>query len=301
MKTLIALFVAVLLAPAMSAQIIIASSGDAVGTTPIYGSTYFSGVQLDVGDILVITHGNNKNANSTNTITASFAGTTGGANTFTALAAPSTGTTSGAWTFYSVITQATTADIILDTSSTTKTLAHVSSFYVVRPSAGYELAVGGTATAVATNTAQSTTGTLSFSLNAGYADAIGFASLALNTGTATTTPSGWTRDQNGVNKRGTFFTGTLTSGAYSNSPISGTNFSTTWTTDVTTDLALSGIVITSTLTGTQAIPEPSTWLLLSCGMLLVGWRIRGRTGARRLGVDDLSGLARHTFGRGSST
>lgn len=272
MKSLSLVLIAVtLLASRLSAQIVVAALGDTVGSSPVYGSTYFTGLQLQVGDILVITQANNKNANSGGTISASF--TTAGGNTFTALTSTPSGTTSGAWVFYSQITNATTTDVIIDTSSATKTVSQATSYYLLRPSAGYSLVVGATATASATAAASATTGSLSFTLSPGYADAIGFAALAANTGTITQVPAGWARDQNGNNKRQTFFTGAIAGdGTYSGSPVNGSLFTTTWTTDISTDFALAGVVIAAN--AAPAIPEPASCVLLFCGLALVGRRLR---------------------------
>jgi hypothetical protein len=236
------------------AAISLIANQDIANNSTNYGTTYFTGVTVQAGDILVVAHSPNKNT-TTNTITLSGIGS----NTISSINSGSTGTTSAAWVFYSEISAAGTYDLVLDTSNSTKTVTQATSYFVLRPGAGEVLTIAATDASVAPTGSPVGSLALDFTMSPAVTDAYGIAAAAMNTSTFSGNPAGWTQEISGADKRRTF----------SNSDIDGASLSSTWTAAAPTDMALAGIVVSAI-----AVPEPGT---LGLGLAsLAGLSLRRR-------------------------
>jgi arylsulfatase A-like enzyme len=213
--------------PAPSGTIEVVSKQNAATSAINYGTTYFSGVTVQAGDLVVVSHANNKNT-SANTITLSGLG----GNTIQSVNSGSSGTTSSAWVFHSLITQAGTFDFTLDTSNTTtKTVSQATTLFVLRPSTGAVLEVVSTDGSVVASGA--TELALDFAMSPAVSNAYGIAAAAVNTSTLASNPAGWTQEVDGNLKRRTL----------SNADIDGSSHTATFSTAAASDIALAGIVV----------------------------------------------------------
>lgn len=230
-----------------NAAITIQSTADASGSQA-YATTYFTGVSVSVGDILVVVHAPNKRT-TTNTISAAFSA---GSNSFSSVNSGDSGGQAAGWVFYSTITNAGTFDISLDTSNATKSVSHATTYFVLRSNVS-----GGTLSMLDTDgAAGSALTTLSLSnltWSGSYNDYIALVGASIQTNTITSPGGDWVEQlDRGPNKRIVF----KDEGSIS-SPLS----SFTITSGTADNLAAAGIVIGET------IPEPTAALLGSLGLL----------------------------------
>lgn len=213
-----------------------------------YGTDYFTGVSVNVGDILVVAHSNNKRDNGNNSI--SMTGL--GVNTINTLAGGDSGTQAAGWVFYSSITTAGTFNLTLDTNSTNKSVSESTTLYVIRGGVGETLSVSATDIG---NAAAATSQTLTFNMSPAVVDAFGIVASGISNAAARVgTPAGWTGDNVGGagNIRGN----------YSNADIDGVTESVTFNSDAAAGFSSAGIVV-------SIVPEPSAALLGAIGSLML--------------------------------
>jgi arylsulfatase A-like enzyme len=206
-------------------------SSSSISGNSTYGSTgtlVFTNTAVQSGDIVVVAHGNNKNT-STNTISISGLGS----NTIQSVNSGSSGTTSSAWVFYSSITAAGTYSVVLDTSNSTKSVAHATTLFVLRPINGGTLSIASTDGSVATSSSPATSLSLDFTMSPAVTTGYGIAAGAMNTSTFSGDPAGWSPLVSAASKRET----------WANNAINGSSLSVPFSATASTDMALAGIVV----------------------------------------------------------
>lgn len=195
-----------------------------------YGTVFFSNVNVQAGDMVVIAHSPNKNT-TTNTISVSGLGT----NAIQSVNSGSTGTQSSAWVFYSSITDtAGPFNIVLNTTNATKTVSQGTTLFVLRPTNGGTLQVAGSP--VGNAAASSSTLALGFTMSPAVSNALGLSAAATNGSFISGAPAGWNPEMasgTGGTKRAT----------YLNAAISGASHTASFTTSATTDIGLAGILV----------------------------------------------------------
>jgi len=214
-----------------------------------YATAFSLSIDVQAGDILVVSHANNKRDNGNNTISATTAGVT-----YTALGAGDSGDQSGAWLFYSTaFAAAATVDITLDTSNGTKTNSTISAYYVLRAGAGESISLVESQTDVGPGF----TGSITFA-DANSTGAFGVLAQGLrNNATILTDPVGWTEDNQNNNKRSLYSSATVS------------NPSPSFDYDNEDNYAIVGATFTTT-----AVPEPSSAALFGLGGLALIFRRR---------------------------
>ncbi|MGJ8676924.1 MAG: PEP-CTERM sorting domain-containing protein [Akkermansiaceae bacterium] len=170
---------------ATQAAITLVDSGfNQQSNTITYSNIFFSGVSVLPGDMLVLTHSNNKRNNGNNSISASA-----GAESFTAIAAGDSGGQAGAWLFYASIEATGTLDIVFNTSNASNNGTKASGYYVLRPEAGETIVLADSDTAAAAIGIN-----LGLSFNSTAIGGFGVMAAAVSTDEITGTPTGWTQD-----------------------------------------------------------------------------------------------------------
>lgn len=287
--------------PLAFGQFSIASQGELVGTgttaVPNYDvvagtNTYFTNINVQAGDFLVMAHANNKRngtiAANANAITATIAGIT---DSFTRVATPDSGGTAGAWIFYTPISQSgTISSITLTTDSTTKTVAQVSAYYLLRPSSGQVLVLGATdgegGTGATTRTldfAYSSNNTGFFALTAASAAGAALNLVNPSASTVNSTSLNWTEEISGASLREIYYTANQDSVSPAFTAVPGTSsFSVSSQIAVAAAHAFVGVVV---LSQTAAIPEPSTYAAifgtLALGAVVLRRRRQAKSAARQ--------------------
>ena len=224
-----------------------------------FGDTFFAGVTANVGDVLVVSHSNNRRDNGNNTI--SLAGLTG--NTVNTIAGGDSGAGAAGWVFYSSVTTAGTFDLTLNTNNTNLGVSESTTLYVLRSDTpGETLSIAATA---AGTTDAGDSQTLNFTFGSTVTDAFGIVASGISNDAARDgNPAGYTADTLGG-------AGDIR-GNFSNSGISGLTESVTFnsqasdpsdpSSDALAGFSSAGIVI-------SAVPEPSTALLGALGSFLL--------------------------------
>ena len=243
------------------ADLVIAQEGGSTAPGG-YGSTFFSGIDLQVGDYLVVGHANNKRnggGSGGNTISLSLSGT---ANTFSSVASGDGGVGSGtAWLFYSQVTEAGSGlSLVLNTSNASTTTTHATWFAVLRPGAGESILIADTASIFASTNPGVSSLSLDYDFGATtFSGGLGIvvASTQSGTGGNLADPSGWSLEQAGNNKREIYSLAGYTESTLD--PSIGNA--------ITTDMAAAGAVF-------YVVPEPSMMALVATGLGLMAWRRR---------------------------
>jgi len=227
---------------------LISSDDNANGGTTLYGTTFFSTIAVQAGDVLVLSHATNKRDNGSNTITASVTG-----ETFTTIAAGDSGGQSGAYVFYSTIQNTGNIDISFDTSNTTKTASKTNAYYLLRAGLGETISLA--SSDIAANVAGTS---LSLTLDAASVGGFGVMAASVQASTMTGLPTGFTEDRSAVDKRI----------VWSNSAVAAGHLNPTVTIDTADFEAAAGAVFVAT------VPEPSSTILLGLGGLALVLRRR---------------------------
>ena len=237
-KTLTTLILTGSLISSQAAISLVSSDDNSQGNTLLYGSTFFSTVAVQAGDVLVLSHATNKRDNGSNTISAVVAG-----ETFTSLAAGNSGGQAGAWLFYTTITADSSVFVTFNTSNATKTGSKTTSYYVLRAGAGESIVLADSPV-----NADVAGTSLGLTLNSGSTGGYGIMAAASNLSTITGVPTGFTEDGSSASKRFNWSNANLASGDLNPS--------------VTVDSAdFEAAVVASFV----AVPEPSSTALLGLG------------------------------------
>ena len=224
------------------------SDSSSTGNTLLYGATFFSNVSVNAGDVVVLTHANNKHDNGSNTISASI-----GSETVNTIGAGPSGGQAGAWIFYSTITTTGDINISFDTSNSTKKGSKVSGYYILRADPSETISLASSA-----SFANVADGTHSLDFDAAATNGVGVLAFSNQANaTALPTPTGWTEDLNTAERRAIFSSSNVT------------NLSPSFATSGGDFEAAAGAVFTA-----AAVPEPSSTALLGLGGLALILRRR---------------------------
>ncbi len=249
-KTLTTLILTGSLISSQAAISLVSSDDNSQGNTLLYGSTFFSTVAVQAGDVLVLSHATNKRDNGSNTISAVVAG-----ETFTSLAAGNSGGQAGAYVFYSTISTTGSINISFDTTNASKNGSKTNAYYLLRAGAGETISLADS------KTAADVAGTsLSLSLDSSAVGGFGVLAAATQTTAMTGLPTGFTEDRSDSgDKRIT----------WSNSAVAAGHLNPTVTIDTADFEAAVGAVFVATV-----VPEPSSTALLGLGSLALLLRRR---------------------------
>jgi hypothetical protein len=124
-----------LVGSASGAISLVSSDANANGNGTPYSSNFFTGVAVEAGDVIVLTHSNNKRDNGSNTISASASGTAA-TGAFTTLSAGDSGGQAGAWIFYSTVTASGLLDLSFATNNASTNGSKTNAYYLLRPDTG---------------------------------------------------------------------------------------------------------------------------------------------------------------------